>query len=299
MYSYCAYGLGIHSVLPLPELISPLGRVEPEVIVQTGTVEEAKGMPDDCIEWGWATPDDIYLYWRDVCALRVTGGKTLIVHALPGSQDAQIRFLILNRGLPAILHQKGFLVLHGSVVAINQKAVVFLGESQQGKSTLAAFLHQRGHWLMADDLAAMRTELAPPLVYPGFPEMRLWPDTLKSLGEMPEEWASVPHRLDKRTRTLSTGFSTSILPLQKIFVLAEGQAPQISVLSPREAFLSLMQHSVAAGLLGPSNTSATHLHQCANLIRNVPICRFERPRSLEALPDFARLVELDLAGVSR
>jgi hypothetical protein len=42
--------------------------------------------------------------------------------------------------------------------------------------------------------------------------------------------------------------------------------------------------------------AVTHLRQCASLIKDVPIYRLERPRSLPLLSVIAQLVEEDLAS---
>ena len=54
-----------------------------------------------------------------------------------------------------MLQHRGYLVLHGSAVLVNGRAVVFSGDSGAGKSTLAASMVHHGYQLITDDVVAI------------------------------------------------------------------------------------------------------------------------------------------------
>src|SRR5436853_233172 len=91
-----------------------------------------------------------------------------------------------NAGRPAAaglpLPQRGHFVLHASSVAIDGKAAAFAGPSGRGKSTLVAALASAGHPLIADDMSVIDTSGAAPVVQPGFPRVKLWPDSASALA---------------------------------------------------------------------------------------------------------------------
>src|SRR5262245_40200779 len=140
-FSYSAYGLGIQSEISLPEL--PPARGNSDVWIRFGTAKwpglTQAGKPYSFFLDG----TDIYLSWHDAGVFLVRGGQEIIVDPLPGVNEAVIR-LFLTGALAMILHQRGVLVIHASVVAISgQSAVAFLGERGWGKSTMAAALHSQ------------------------------------------------------------------------------------------------------------------------------------------------------------
>jgi hypothetical protein len=69
----------------------------------------------------------------------------------------------MERGVVAALvrHLRGRLTLHGSAVAIDGRAVVCVGASGAGKSTMAAALVRAGGELLADDMAAIELDPDP------------------------------------------------------------------------------------------------------------------------------------------
>jgi len=78
-------------------------------------------------------------------------------------------------------------------------------------------------------------------------------------------------------------------------VLAVGTEHAIAKLEPQTALIELVRHSRGVISLTAPKYVSSHLRQCANLVNQVPICRFQRKPSLEALSELVRLVEEDLA----
>lgn len=300
MHTYTAYGLGIHSTLPLPEL-QTLAEVGADVVIE---IENLNWSPPETICSGsyfQMTAKEAYLFWERVGAFLVRDGKEIIVDPLPGVEERIIRLPLLGAVLAVLLHQRGFLVLHASAVAINGGVVAFLGEKGQGKSTMAASLYARGHTMMADDVVALDfggTES--PIVLPGFPQFKLWPEAAaSSLGDDPETLPQLHPQVEKRARRVADRFSQRPLPLRRIYVLSEGPAPQIKPLQPQIAIVQLIANSYSARFgkqLLQGVEAYSHFHQCMSLAKNLPVCCLDRPRSLSLLPNVAELVEEDLAG---
>ena len=296
VYSYFAYGLGIHSAIPLPEMVPWEGSAD--VVVDIGTFDNFPAhafLAGDHTEKVWASAEEICIAVRDVGKCRVRQGRDVLVEPVPQADPRLIRLFILGHVVSALLHQRQRLVLHASAVGINGGAVIFLGNSQEGKSTLAAFLHQQGHVLLSDDLTAVGTEGGQPIVYPGFPQLKLWPDAIQSLGEDPEALPLLRSHYDKRARRAIRGFPERPLPLGGVFLLGEGPVQRIIPCPPQEAFLELIRHTLGATILRDTGESGTHFHHCADLLKSVPLCRLERPRDLNGLPETARLIERTVA----
>jgi hypothetical protein len=295
---YTAYGLGISSVLPLPELMP--GASPADVAIRRGTVDRSPAeaaSPRPCFR---ATAEEAGLHWAQVGTLLIRRGEEIVVEPIPDVDKHLFRLYILGPALALLLHQRGFLVLHASAVAVEGGAVAFLGGSGWGKSTMAAALHKRGHAIVTDDVLAVDAGSGgSPIVLPGFPRLKLWPDAAASLGDVPEMLPRLHPSWEKRSRRDSRGFPQKPLPLERVYVLAEGTHPEIEAIQPQEAFVELVRHSFVARLLQATGAATTHFYQCAELVRAVPIRRLRAPRALSALPDLARLIEEDVAGGQR
>ena len=298
MYSYIAYGLGIRSALPLPELT--VGEAAQDVVLRLGKVDR---LPSDLDDEGgglWATADEACRYLAGVGAFLVRGGREIVVDPAPGVEARVLRLSILGPAFGLLLHQRGRFVLHASAVASGGGVLAFAGGSGWGKSTLAAALHARGCPIVADDLTAIDMDTGCPTVFPGFPQLKLWPEAVVSLGETPETMPRLHPRFDKRARRAVRGFSHSLLPLRRIYLLTAGPAPRIETLRPYEALIGLVPHwygfRFGDRLLPSGEASASQFRRCALLANGVTVRRLIRPRHLPGLGALLDLVEDDCAG---
>jgi hypothetical protein len=292
-FSYLAYGLSICAAMPLPELVAEDTDGEPEedVNIRFGRVDDPpSGISEK--DWGYfsSAPREDHLFWKGVGSFLVRDGRDIIVDPSPGLDERMLRLFILGPVLAVLLHQRNYLLLHASAVAVAGKAVLFLGSAGWGKSTMAATLHNRGHGLVADDVAALRIEEGWPIVFPGFPQLKLWPKTLASLGDDPEKLPRCNPRFEKRARPAVHKFSPAPLHLKRIYVLHKGDVPEILPLQPQEALGELVRHT--HGTMGVG--SPPHFLECVSIVNKVPVRSLRRQKSLSQLPHLARLIEEDL-----
>lgn len=299
MYCYDAYGLGIYSELPLPELVAA-AEIEADVVIQLGKVDRSPLEISRAGGYFHITAESACFFWDQIGTFLMKNGKEIIVEPFPGAEDRLIRLAILGTGLAVLLHQRGLLVLHASAVAINGGVVAFLGNKGQGKSTMAATLYARGHYLMADDLVAVDLgDPRSPLVFPGFPQFKLWPEAAaSSLGDDPETLPQLASGYEKRARRAVDRFSHRPLPIKYLCMLSEGPTPALKPLQPQEAIVQMIANSYVARFgnqLLQGVGACSHLRQCTSLIKSVPVYCLERPRSLALLPAVAQLVEEHLA----
>jgi hypothetical protein len=297
MYSYSAYGLQIHSALPLPELRKSNGKAD--VVIRLVEKASAPLEKNGARRQFRVTPEGIHLSWREVGRYLVCGGREILVHPAPGVNASLLRNLILGPALAVILYQRGFFVFHSSAVSINSNVVAFLALKMHGKSTIAAELHARGHKMLTDEIMALEAKDGHLMVQPGVPQFKLWPDSLQAIGEDPELLPLLLPDFEKRARRVSGGFVHSPMPLRCVYVLGFGEEIEISPLQPKEALLNILPHWYGAlfdGDLLEIFGAENHLRECAFLVKKVPIYLLKRPVALTALSDVAQAVEQYLAG---
>lgn len=289
MFSYIAYGLGIRSAFPLPELEA--GGAPVALTIRFGAVDRpvAEAVTSGAVLSAGA---EVRFFWKEAGAFAVRDGREIVVDPVPRADERLLRLYITGPVLAALLRQRGFLVLHATTVTMDGGARVFLGAPRQGKSTLAAILYARGHGVLADDVTAVRVEEHGVTVLPGIPRLKLWPDAAAALGLALDELPRIHPSLEKRAVRAERGFAAVPLPLTRAYVLASGEQHDLEPLRPQEALVELIRHSYGASLLRLAEP-AFHFRQCAAVAGRIRLFRLRVQRELSALSALASLVEED------
>lgn len=285
-----AFALTIASDVPLVELPEGSGPIDVEVKV--GPVQGAPG-PSPSWEVD-AAPGHVRGWMPDAGAFHVRGGREIVVDPIPNADDRALRLGIVGPLLGVILMQRGLFVLHASTVAIDGAAVAFFGPSGRGKSTLTAAMTRAGHPLVADDMTVIDTASTPPLVQPGFPRVKLWPDSASALEHDVEELPLIHPARTKRSVQLPAAPERDRYPLARCYLLEDGDAESSSEIVPREAILALIGSTYQSFWLHQSGASGPNLVHCGALVRSGVVRRLRRRRAFDALPDVVRFVENDV-----
>lgn len=134
-----------------------------------------------------------------------------------------VRHLLLDQVLPLVIGDRNHLSLHGSVVAAPEGALVFLGSSGHGKSSLAAHLARRGCPIVSDDCCVVELSGAGLTVVPTYPGLRLRPDAIAgALGPRVEAGEPVAHYTTKQRLADRQGlpYAGHAVPLARVYVIA-------------------------------------------------------------------------------
>lgn len=152
--------------------------------------------------------------------------KVIGVFPQPGCEPHTLNHLLLDQVIPRVLNQLGRLVLHASCIELAPgKAVAFLGNTGQGKSTLASSFWQAGFALITDDSLLLERINQGYCCTPGYPSLRLWPDAADSLVPAGQAFHSVAQYTDKKQILIGpqTNRATPVArQLVAFFVLKEG-----------------------------------------------------------------------------
>jgi hypothetical protein len=297
MFSYSVCGLGIRSVVPIPELLE--ADVPADLVIRWGNSAppEASNGKETVV---FANRAEVCLFWKDIGAFLIRGGNEIVVFPAPNVSQQVLRLFLLGRVLGTLLHQRGLLVLHASAVATNGRAIAFMGGKGWGKSTLAAAMYEAGHSIVADDVVPIRIDsFGTASVFPGFPQLKLWPEAAAFLGDTVATLPRLHPEYEKRARVAARGFSSAAVPLRAIYVLDEGDQLEFTTLGSKEGFLELVRHSYAASLLEATETGPRHFRHCSDLVKTVSIHRLKRTTSLQELHVVTRLLTEENEHLSR
>jgi hypothetical protein len=265
--------------------------------VRFGTVSGIERRLEGSGSWFRGSPQESCLIWEGVGKFLVRDAEEVIVMPDPGSEEG-LAEAILGPVLSLVVQQKGWYPLHASTVLIGDSAVSIAGLSGSGKSSLAAALSTRGHAVVADDMTPVDTGVDPPKVRGGVPGLRLWPDTVASLGWSPRPYAEMADCTGKR-RVAVPGHRRASGSLRRIYVIADGSENSITPMTPQEGSLRLVElchcRSLIQGAIGVAGL-IRHAAAIAGLVR---IFRLTRRRSLTGLVETAAMVEEHAASDHR
>jgi hypothetical protein len=296
MFFYQTYGVNIHSDFPLTELLQ--GGNGADIYIQKGKLKPPPLEPTSINRQGIealysGTTHEAYLQWQGIATLLAKDGTTLIVD--PDSDDIEPQLLnlyILSEALGLILYQRGLFLLHASAVKIGQQVVIFAGPPGAGKSTTAAAFARCGYTVLADDMVAMSLDSAgKAMVYPGFPQIKIWPSAVKGLGYNLSSLPPLFSGSRKRVLRQKENFPVEPFPLAHVFILEEGANLKIIKMAKMEAFFSLSRFFPLPSDLLQGTVLEHHFQQCVQLTGELDIWKVENPKNFDELEKLVRWVE--------
>jgi hypothetical protein len=189
---------------------------------------------------------------------------------------------LLGSTLGVILHQRGLLVMHASTIQTARGAVLFVGPSGHGKSTLLAALVQRGYAMLADDVTAVSVESpSSPVAYSAFPRLRLCGDAAVRLNYPVEELQPVISWDAEKYHVPVTCFCPNPLPVHAIYTLGV-HAKQDILLEPVstvQRFTIVATNTYRYEYLEGLGQRQTHFKAAAQMANAVHIGSITRPAS--------------------
>lgn len=231
-----------------------------------------------------------YLRWGRLAEFHVSpAGGCITARSLNGYARSPAQAFLLSQALSFALLKQGFETLHATVIELAGEAIAFVGDCGYGKSTLAAaFLHS-GARLLTDDLLVLEIHnSAQPLVlaHPGFPRIKLFPDSAKALTKCWNAGKPLMPGSDKLVFPLSErAHASGPRPLKAIYVLAtpvRGKPRRhvtIRRLSQQRACLALIANTFNPVMTEPSRL-ARQFEWATKLATAIPVKSLSYPRNL-------------------
>ena len=300
-----AYGLLFGASIPIPEMTAadvaglPRGAA-PDVVIADGDFPDS--LPDPVVRSRVheVNAEALLLRVDGVGRYLVSGGREVLIDPDPAATAHDVRVYLLGTCLGALLHQRGFLVLHASGVATERGAVLFAGASGAGKSTLLAELLRRGYKMVVDDVCAVRFDAEDqPIVVPSYPRTRLWADAAAQFAIDTTNLPRTRSSWDKFERQVPEQFSDREANLTHVFCLAapcDGGELSLERLGPIDAFTTLVENTYRGILLDGLDRRTDHFELASRAARAVEVIRVRRPAGSYGVEEVADVVVRALAG---
>jgi len=302
------YGLRIRTPWPVRGLSAGNGPWDVEFVANRPDVlaRAASRVPDEQRNrWAQyaALPDgSVYRRWSNLFEFLVTAdARHIYAQTLTDvDNEAMLAYLLVD-ALSFSMVRLGWEPLHATAVATDHGVVGFLGNSGDGKSTLAALLLQQRCKLVTDDMLVLVRDRETWLAQPGPPRLKLYRDMADHiLGVAPGRIAMNPDTTKLIVPLDTDDCTAEPHPLRALYVLRSvgedrSSALRIEQLSPAAAFPRVLAHTA-----GHYPSEIARLQRqfefTTTLVREIPVKTLSYPREKA---EMARLRDAVLADLSR
>jgi hypothetical protein len=217
--------------------------------------------------------------------------------------DNFLRIELLGTAMPLWLERKGTVTFHCAAVETCGNAFVLLADSGEGKSTMAAHLLKKDCRLLADDVTAVEVESGTPMIQPAFPQMKLWPGSVKHLKKREKAYPRVIKGFPKRLVPVGGedvgGFCNRPTPLKAIYLLKQGTAREetrIEEKSQSQCLVELLCYSFVGKLLEGSSGRPERLKRLGDVARCVPLKELTYPTGFDKIHEVCDRILDDFHG---
>jgi hypothetical protein len=292
-FFYRVFGIVLGSEFPVDCLVP--GTPPAQAGVYLGPVPLRLDNPVLEAEGHQTAPGELLFRVEGVAGFHVSGGSRIVVDTGGSAPGEDVLLFLLGTAMGALLFQRGILPLHAGAVDVGGRAVLVAGESGAGKSTLARVLAGRGYPLLTDDIAALEVQPGGvPLIHPGYPQQKLWQDTLDHLGVEadPESLVRVMDTLNKYAVPARDLFSARPLPVDRIYEIRpwDGKALGMETITGAAKAGLIMGNTYRSFLVRGLGIAGPYMDRCAALAGAVGAFRIHRPRDRFCAREMADLV---------
>jgi hypothetical protein len=235
--------------------------------------------------------DDLVAEWAGLCTVRVTASGDVRRFTPCAGVDVEKARRLLSGPVQALVrHLAGEVSLHASAVALGDAALVFLGSSTCGKSTVAADLCRARAKMLADDAAFLEQR-----------ERSFWVSPSESIHWLREDAADLfgAAEAGSAKRPLSpVALATGPVPLRLMVALVFDETadrPTLRRLHGHEAF-RWMRTSLYRLIVDDPQVDARDFDKVAALYAAAPLLELRRRRCLAERASSIDLLRQAVAG---
>lgn len=288
MHRYKVFGLLIASEFEIPFLLSMSDvKAQADVSITKGHVPDA--IEGTCCVHGFhCSMDHVLFSVPQVGKFWVRNKKEIVVEPNATAVPAQINTFILGSSMGALLHQRGYIVLHANAVSNSKRTLLFAGEQGMGKSTIAAAFCKQGYNTLTDDLAVIQLDAASnqARALPGYGIMKLKEDALNFVAKPHESHMELVenHGAYNKQVVRSKRQDISQAFVDRIYVLDASLAPQERrELSGYQKLTELRRQVFRPFFVGTVQKEDVFFRALSQLAQQVSVVKIGRPQGLQAL----------------
>ena len=230
----------------------------------------------------------------DALAVDVLPDRQLVARSRSNVSKATHDHFLADQVFPRIMAHEGACIVHAGAIRAGDGAILVMGSSGRGKSTLVTSFDQAGCALLGDDAMIISWHEVEPCVKAVYPSLRLLPDSIEALFPGPVATTSIADYTPKQRINLPVADHDVALPLpiRAIFVIADptaGVQIHLRRLTIAQACMVFVESSFA---LDPTDLprARERLADASALARQVSAFEITYPRDYARLPEVRQAI---------
>lgn len=293
---YSVYGLTVSTDLVFPELteLHPPCEIV-DVSVKQEIINAKAYNLDETKRYDWEMSEDNFaLHIEKIGKFLVLQGHTVVVDPSCDADINRVRLFILGTCFGVLIHQRQLLPLHGCAIATPSGCKIFAGSVGIGKSTLAAGFLQCGYKILADDVSVIFIpENKKPIVYPGYPQIKICPDSADILSIQTDGLPSVDDARSKFRYPIRNNHHGKPMVLSAIYFLDTSKNNEFKVQQIKgiAKFQKLVNNTYRQMLIENIELKHSHFQFCSSLSNLVPMYNLHRPSESFQIFELVRFLE--------
>lgn len=302
MFYYKVYNFSVQIPFAINELVA-INPCVPDIDIQEDKIQDNL---ESIITQGdfWAgavtyqiNEQDILLDIKNTAKYLIKNKKTVIIDRNQSVADSDIALYLLGTCFACIVMINGGFALHGSAIKMGDSCVIFTGDSGAGKSTTAARLIEKGYQLLADDVCviAFDTE-GEAIVYPAYPQLKLWDNSVEKLGYDKTILKTVSDNWQKfrlSTRNIYHDMPVKVSHIVEL-IPSDSDSIKCETVQGFDKLKLLLANTYRNFFIPTLGLEQAHFQFCATIAQQTDILRIERPRHTFLLDELINIVETEI-----
>lgn len=276
MHYYSIFNLTFRSDFYFPELIA----INPSPATFDFEMTKGGGCASVTRKMQKGDSHHFHICIPHVGEFEVCDGTKIIYHFEKTLSPEVKRLYLLGSCVGALLQQRGYLVLHGNAISFNNKdAVIYIGHSGDGKSTMAARHYLQGATVLADDVCAITFKDNQAIIHSSYPQIKLWGDSAEllnidktTLSEIRQVGSDIIRK--KYALSIKARYLHHSLPISTIYELKKEGG--IKNISGAEKIKTLYTHSYRYRFLETMGITTSYIEKLIILAKQIPLVQLNR-----------------------
>ena len=299
--NYYVYGLNIKSEIEIEEFVK-LDDIDNKDVVSISYGKMSDEIKEE-IKQGKRiklSNNKIWFHINDIASYCVTDGNKIEVELCDNADMKLMKIYVMCSCLGFIMIQKKMIAIHGGVIEMDDKAVIFTGDRGAGKSTLTTALRERGYKFISDDVARVKIDKVP-YVMPGFPYQKLCESAMDKFGYDKEAFTSFMS--DKEVKYIVPAmdeFVSEKRELVSIVKLTVGDVDEVTIekLRGSEKLNNIIENIYRGEYIKHlGKMDPIYFKQCVDIAKNIRFFKITRPANQFTVDTQIDLIEGEIRSV--
>ena len=299
--NYYVYGLNIKSEIEIDEFQKRDIILEDKIVnIKNGIMSNE--IKDDILKGIHIklSKDKIWFHIDNIATYCITNGNNIEIEVCENADMQLMKVYVMCSCLGFIMLQRDMVAIHGGVIEMDNKAVIFTGDRGAGKSTLTTALREKGYKFISDDVASIKIDKVP-FVMPGFPYQKLCESAMNNFGYDKEDYTSFMS--DKEVKYIVPAkdqFVYEEKELTAIVKLTVGDVDEVTIeeLTGSEKLNNIIENIYRGEYLkylGGMNPQ--YFKKCIDIAKNIRFFKITRPANKFTVDEQIELIERELIEI--